>query len=365
MKRYYRIGTVFDIKIVLHYSWFIVFFFLSYVLARDYFPINFPGLSTAHYALIGVLSAIFLFVSVLAHELSHSLVAKHFKIPIKRIQLFFFGGLAEINDSKIEPRQELLMAIAGPIFSIIFGILCLYILPFSSTVTLTAILHYLGRINLVLGIFNLMPGFPLDGGRALRAVLWMVSGNYEKSTYIATRSGKFFGGFLIFLGIFSIIAGNFGGLWFVFLGGFLFFIAEMSFEQVVIKKSLMSVKVKDVYQKSFDFVYPDQTVDIAIKKVITHSPQEVFPVLKNKRFLGAITLSRIKSVPDPIRSKMKIKSLMVPAKKIKTVKLSDDIYPLLMRMAKNGNSFLPVLKFNKLVGIVTKGSIVHYLRLKK
>jgi len=364
MKKYYKVGSVFGIEIGLHYSWFLIFFFLSYVLSKDYFPQYFPGLTDLHYVLIGTTSALFLFISVLLHELCHSLVARRHNIPIKRIQLFFFGGVAEINDDNIKPKTELVMALAGPAFSILFGIFCFNILPYVQTVTFQAILHYLARINLVLGIFNLMPGFPLDGGRAFRAVLWLITGDYEKSTYYASRSGKFFGGVLIFLGFLTVISGNFGGIWFILIGGFLFFMAEMSFEQVVIKRRLTDVLVKDVYEKHFDKLHSDSTVKECINQIL-HSQQDIFPVLdKKKKFVGLININRLNKVPKEIRDHIKIKSLMLPKAKVPKTDVNKPVYPLLLEMIKNGKPLLPVFRHERLVGIVSKEGIIHYLKVK-
>jgi len=364
MKKYYKIGKIFGIEIGLHYSWFFIFFFLAYILSNDYFPQYFPDLSKAHYWLVGTLSALFLFVSVLLHELCHSLVAKAHKIPIRRIQLFFFGGVAEIEDENITPQTELVMSLAGPVFSIAFAMLCFYITPFVTNITFQAVLHYLARINLVLGIFNLMPGFPLDGGRALRALLWMFTKDIEKATYIATRSGKVFGGLLMFLGFLSILGGNLGGLWFILIGGFLFFMAEVSFEQVVIKNRLTHIKVKEVYDKDFDALDPEETITRALDTIL-HSSQNVFPVTDKKhKLLGIVSLQKLQKIPEPIRKKIKIKQVMLPKSKTPKVTLNQDIYPLILDMAKNGLPLFPVMKKDKVVGILSKEQVMHYLRVK-
>jgi len=363
MKKYYKVAKIFGIDIVLHYSWFLIFFFLSYVLVSDYFPQYFPGLSQTYYLIIGISSALLLFVSVLAHELCHSLVAQAHNIPIKRIQLFFFGGVAEIPDDDITPGVEFVMAMAGPVFSIVFGLFCLYITPFVSSIIFQPILHYLGRINLVLGIFNLLPGFPLDGGRAFRAVLWFFTDNLEKATYIASRSGKAVGGMLILLGFFAIFGGNFGGLWFILIGAFLFFIAEASFQQVVMKTRLIDVTVKDVYTKDFDKLPPNITVTQALQTAI-HSTQDFFPVIDKNKFLGLISIQRMHTVPKPVRHKIKLKEIMLPAKKVPKVTLKSAIYPLLMDMAKNGSLLLPVIKGKKIIGIITRDRVMHYLKIK-
>jgi len=364
MKKYYKLGKIFGIEIGLHYSWFFIFFFLSYVLSKDYFPQYFPELTTLQFWIVGTLSALFLFASVLLHELCHSLVAKANNIPIRRIQLFFFGGVAELQEEPTNPLVELFMALAGPFFSIALGLFCFAIYPLITALPVQAILHYLARINLILGIFNLLPGFPLDGGRAFRAFLWLITKNYEKATFYATRSGKFIGGMLMLLGFLSIFSGSFGGIWFVLIGGFLYFMAEMSFEQVIIKKKLIHVKVREVYEKNFDVLKPNKTVTECLADLL-HSPQDLFPVTdKNKNLLGAVSINRLQQIPPQIRNKITIKQVMIPAKKIPKVTLSSDLYPILIDMAKNGASLLPVTKGKKVIGIISKEAVLHYLRVK-
>lgn len=364
MKRQYNIGRIFGIKISLHYSWFIIAILLSWALATGYFPEFFPGLAQQQYWGIAIASAILLFVSVLFHEISHALVAKHHKIPIKQIQLFFFGGVAFMDDEKITPRTEFIMALAGPLCSLVLASIFFTFQPQITNIYGSAILHYLARINLVLGIFNLAPGFPLDGGRALRAVIWMVTKDFEKATYIASRSGKFIGGLLVFLGFINIFSGNLAGLWFVLIGGFLFFLAEMSYEQIMLRKILKGKKVKDVMLKKFQKIEEDQHIDEIIKDYFLVYKQPIYPVYHKDKLLGILSIEKIKEIPLQQRHKELVHDHYIPIKRFPRVKDTDDVYKSFVKLVKQNKRAIPVLKNNKLVGILSQQRVVSLLRSK-
>lgn len=364
MDKNLKVGRIFGIDIYLHYSWFLIFLLLAYALATSFFPHYFPNLTRLEYYGIGAASSLLLFVSVLLHELSHSLVAKARNIEISKISLFFFGGIAHMSEKGITAPTELMMALAGPGFSLLFAGLCFALLQITAPyLYIYATLFYLARINLILAIFNLVPGFPLDGGRAFRAIIWMITGNYEKSTYIASRGGKFFGGVLIFLGIFNIVFGNFGGLWLLLIGGFLYFLAEMSYEQVIIKKSLFRIPVHRIMLKRFASVGPEMTIDSAISRVFVNANQEVFPVMQGKNFLGIVNLEKIREIPVAMRAKMKIKSIMKSKTLVKKIKSTSNLYDALLHMAKKNVALLPVIEKGRLVGILTRDAILKFVRL--
>lgn len=382
MRKDLKIARLFGIDIYIHYSWVFIFILLSYLLSTSFFPakfsaaggettilfksvtVSFPQLTQFDYYLMGVLASLLLFVSVLLHELSHSLVAKARNIGIHKISLFFFGGIAHMEEKGITAKTELMMALAGPFFSLAFSGLCFLIVKYTPLFFhLKAILYYIVIINFILAIFNLLPGFPLDGGRALRAIIWMITGNYEKSTYIASRGGKFFGGFLIFFGIFNMLVGNFGGLWLLLIGGFLYFLAEMSYEQVIIKKSLFKIPVHKIMLKRFASVTPDMTLDQAIRRVFVNANQESFPVIQNKKFLGIVNLDKIKQIPVAMRTKTRIKSVMRPKLLVKKLKATSNVYDALMHMAKKNISILPVVDKGRITGIITRNAIIRFVKL--
>lgn len=364
MQKHVKIGKIMGIEITLHYSWFFIALLLSWGLAKGYFPDKFPGLTIIEYWLIGSVSAILLFVSVLLHELSHAIVAKYNKIPIERIQLFFFGGVAFMRDENIKPKTEFLMAIAGPICSLVLASIFFTFQPAITQIHISAILHYLARINLVLGIFNLVPGFPLDGGRALRAVLWSITGDFEKATYYASRGGKFFGMLLIFFGFVNIFAGALGGVWFVLIGGFIYFLAEISFEQAILKTALTKVQVKDVMLKKFKKLSPSHHIDEVIKDYFFIYKQQAYPVFKNTKLLGFITIDAIKKIPLQLRHKERVKDHYIAVSRFKTLKETDNLYRAFMRIIKKEVPVLPVMKNKKLVGLLSKERVLNYIKTK-
>ncbi len=363
MNKNIKVARVFGIDIYLHYSWFLIFILLAYELSAHFFPVKFPGLDRPLYFGMGLAATLLLFVSVLFHELSHSLVAKWRKIKIEKISLFFFGGIAQMDEKGITALTELLMALAGPLFSLAFAFLSAYLTNFFTHVFFVGILFYLSQINFILAIFNLVPGFPLDGGRAFRALIWMITGNYEKATYIASRGGKFFGGMLVFFGFFNIIGGNIGGLWMILIGAFLYFLAEMSYEQVIIKKSLFRVPVKNIMLRKFAFIKPGMTVDRAITEVFVHAEQEAFPVVENKKFVGIVSLETIKNIPFASRAKTRIKSVMHPKFIVRKIKATTNVYDALILMAKKDISMIPVIEKGRLVGILTRDAVMRFMRL--
>ena len=353
-----KIFRIFGIDIKIHFSWWIVFFLLSWSLSTAFFPQFFPGYLVKTYWLMGVVSALLLFVSVLLHELSHSLVAKAKNIKVESITLFFFGGVAGITKEDLKPSSEFMMAIAGPLFSLLLSGLFFVVYKFNGNVIWTGITFYLYQINLMLALFNLVPGFPLDGGRALRAILYAYFKDLKKATYIAAMGGKFFGGFLFFLGMISLISGVGNALWFIFLGGFLYFLAGMSYQQVVIKETLSKIPLKQLITAVVS-VSPELNFSDLIKKY-TNSGEEVFLVGDDK-FSGILDTRKIDKMQIQMQNMLKLKQLSVPLSKIKGLKINDNAYTAFSKFSENGVNILPVYEKDKLLGFVTRDIIMHRL----
>ncbi|MEW6376330.1 MAG: site-2 protease family protein, partial [Thermodesulfobacteriota bacterium] len=261
-----KLFRVLGIQISLNYTWFIIFGLIAWSLASGYFPYHFPGLSRlAHWAM-GFLAAILLFLSVLAHELTHSYIAKKEGMEVSEITLFIFGGVSQLAKEPESPQKELKVAIGGPISSLILA-LVFWILSKATSQTqdlilFTGLLGYLAFINLSLAVFNLIPGFPLDGGRVLRALYWKKTGSLKKATQTASASGKWVGMGIILLGLFFILIGNLiGGFWFVIIGIFLRSAAEGGYQQVVMKGALEGVKVKELMSRGVISVPPSLRID--------------------------------------------------------------------------------------------------------
>ena len=362
--KHIRIGSLAGIKLDLHYTWVFIFFLLAYALAAGFFPENYPGLSKAEYWFVGGVSALFLFVSVLLHELSHSLVAKRHNIKVERITLFFFGGVASIHEENLTPKKELQTAIAGPLFSIFLAGFFYLIFKVSTIVYVTAVTHYLFLINFILAVFNMVPGFPLDGGRVFRALIWMYNKDIKKATWYAANMGKAFAIFLVIMGFFSIIFGGFGGLWFVFLGLFLLFIAELSYYQTLVKEILKGIKVDELMKRDFAKLSGNETVKELIKKYFMKYGVRNFPVVSKGRFIGMLDLNKLKKIPERNYEKVKVKDVLLDVKRVKKVSRGTDVYHTLVGMSKEGIRIFPVVEKGKLVGILSRDQLMNYVSLK-
>ena len=362
-KKGMKLFSVYGIDINLHFSWWFIFVLLAYALAIDFFPNNYPGFNVVTYWVMGVLASLLLFVSVLLHELTHSFVARVNKIKVESITLFFFGGVASLPSEDLKAKTEFLMALSGPLFSLaLAGVL--YVVHIQNLpVMWKAITFYLYQLNFILAVFNLVPGYPLDGGRVFRAVLFAYLKDIRKATYIASRGGKFFGGVLIFLGLMGIFFGAFGGLWFVFLGGFLWFIAKASYEQVVVKDVLGKMPLSALLNKKYVALKPNDTFDkvVALYKKVE---QDSFVVEKGKKFLGIVDMQRVGRLPRDVWRNIIVGNVMIPAERIRAIGSKENAYDAFRKFEEQRLNVLPVIEKGKVKGVVSKKRLVHHLALQ-
>lgn len=349
MKGNVKLGKIFGISINLHYTWFIVFFLLAWALASGYFPSKIADKEAYVYALLGAFAALLLFVSVLLHELSHSLVALKNKIKVSSITLFFFGGVAQVNEDNFTPNKELVVAIAGPIMSLFLGGL-FFILSKFSGIYIAAVFSYLAFVNCILGSFNLIPGFPLDGGRVLRAVLWKKWGDLNRATYVAAEGGKMVAIFLIIVGVLGILFGGFN-LWYILLGLFLYSIAKSSYTQTVVHNVLKDSKVKDYMQKKYKSLDASMPVSRFDFKKLMNYDQWVYPVVFKKKVTGIVLQQQIEKAKT-IDGKANIGSIAIPLHKIKTVGPEDTCIKAYELMVMQNLELLPVLNKGNVAGVI-------------
>src|SRR3989338_4582592 len=360
MKNSLRLFKLFGIEIQLHFSWWLVLIFLTWSLSTGFFPQFFSDLPTKVYWAMGLTASLLLFISVLLHELAHSLVAKAKRIPVRSITLFFFGGVAGITKEEMKPSIELKMSLAGPLFSLILSGLFYLLHQFNGgSIFLTAISFYLYQLNFILAIFNLIPGYPLDGGRAFRAVLYWYYKDLKKATKIASSGGKFFAGFLVFLGVFGLFSGQGSGLWLIFLGGFLYFIANLSYQQVVVREVLNKISIRELMEKKFMTLNPKLKFSAFAKKYAS-SGQDVF-MLKNKDFSGILDLKRIEKLPRLNQEQITLQQLSLPLSRIKTLKMEDNAYDAFQLFNEQDLSLLPIMKGKNLLGIVSRKKVLARL----
>lgn len=343
---------IFGIKIGLHFSWWFIFALLAYSLSLSFFPHYYPNLSKILYWVMGISAALLLFVSVILHELSHSLTAKKQGIKVESITLFFFGGVASVDDEKITAKKELFMAMAGPLFSFFLGGFFYLLFKLNFGLMITAICFYLYQLNLILGAFNLLPGYPLDGGRVLRSILHYYYRDEMKSTYWAVQGGKVVAGLLVFSGILSLAFGLFNGLWFILLGGFLYFLANLSYQQTVLKLTLCREKVKRLTEKAF-LIRPETTLDQMIRKKLFAG---ILP-LKSGFYLidfKKIDWKKIKGKWSGIKAKNL-------AFKAPLINEEDNLWQAFKLINQKNLSFLPVVnKKGRLKGIISQEKLNSY-----
>jgi Zn-dependent protease/CBS domain-containing protein len=364
-----RLFRVLGIQISLNYTWFIVFGLVAWSLAFDYFPYHYPGLTrSAHWAM-GFLAAVFLFLSVLAHEITHSYIAKKEGIEVREITLFIFGGVSQLVKEPEDPQRELKVAIGGPISSLILAfIFWVFSKVTSQSPTLiffTGLLSYLAFINLSLAIFNLIPGFPLDGGRVLRALYWKKTGSLRKATRIASDTGKWVGVGIILLGLLFILTGNLmGGFWFVIIGIFLRSAAEGSFQQVVMKGALEGVKVKELMSRNVISVQPSLRIDRLVEDFYLTHKHITYPVIEGEKIVGIITLARVKEIPRDQWVEKTVREVMMPIQEGMILDPDGEAVDALQKMIRTGEGRLPVVKEGKPVGMITRKDILNLLEIK-
>ncbi|MEN6383885.1 MAG: site-2 protease family protein [Phycisphaerales bacterium] len=361
--------SLFGFKVKLDMSWFVLAVLITWSLAKGVFPFYFKGLDNSTYWWMGVAGAIGLFVSIVFHEFFHSLIAKAYGMPMKGITLFIFGGVSEMEDEPESPKIEFLMAIAGPISSLvlsgIFYVLLVVSHRIKVPISVSGVLGYLAMINVILAVFNLVPAFPLDGGRVLRSILWGLKHNLKWATRIASMLGSMFGMLLIILGIVNFIAGNFiGGLWYFLIGMFIRNASKMSYRQMVIRKALAGEPVEKFMKSEPITVAPNLTVTELVRDYFYKYHYKMYPVAENGNVDGCITSRQIKQVPHNLWDNYKVKDLIVPCTKENTVSSHTDAVKALSLMSSTGNSRLMVLDDNKLKGIVTLKDLLKFLALK-
>jgi len=363
-----KLGTIFGIKIVIDYSWFIIFFLVTWVLSFGFFPVVYNlDLSTS--IVLGFITSILFFVSALIHELSHSVVAKADGAQIKRITLFLFGGIAHLTEEPKTAGQEFKMAIAGPLSSLILAFI-FFTLSFFATfskVTFGAVpvLETLAFLNFVLAIFNLLPGFPLDGGRVARAMIWAATHSFRKATFYASLSGRFIASLLIILGILEVaLTGSFGGVWLVLVGLFLYKAAEASYKQIIFKDLLSDVEVKDLMVHESNSISSDFNLIDLPNRFLSYKRRSFF-VTENDVIVGVVGVNQLKVLDEDQLLKLRVKDIMIKLDpESSSVNPHDSILRAFEIMNENRIQKLPVLKEKRFLGIISMNDIEQYLKIK-
>lgn len=365
----FSLGRIFGIQFRLHYSWFIIFLLITFSLSWQYFPSAYPKWDNLTYWVIGIITSLLFFTSVLAHELAHSLVGRANGIPVKSITLFIFGGVAHMTREVTRHGAELKMAVAGPLSSLILAGLffLLHWLFGGMSEPVVAMAFWLAQVNALLAGFNLIPGFPLDGGRVFRSLLWHFSGDYQRSTRIATRVGRGIGYLFVLVGFLFIFLYPhqwFSGLWLAFIGWFLANTATASYRQAQWQRLLQGVTVAEIMTSECPIVSPEDTVGYLIHNYIFTRGQRCFLVNDGGELKGILTLSNIKSVPQPNWALTPVKSIMTPMEKLKVAQPAQDALSALEQMDEHDINQMPVVSEGRVVGLITRESLGRLIRTR-
>ncbi len=364
------IGRYFGIQVKLHWSWFIIFVVITWALAAIYFPTVYPDWAVGGHVLVGVATSLLFFLSVLAHELAHSVVAKRNNIPIDAITLFLFGGVSQMTSEPKRPEIELRMSIAGPLTSLILGLGFLVIWYVTVYVVdiepVAALAFWLGWINVILAGFNLIPGFPLDGGRVLRSLLWWRSRDLRKSTRIASAIGRGIGFAFIFGGVFLIFGGFwFQGLWIAFIGWFLENAASASYRQLALRETLQGHSADEIMTKECLAISPRLTVSQVVEDFILRTGRRCFPVVDDSRVLGLVTMHNVKEVPRDEWPNRTARDAMTPLDQLRSVKPSEDLSNVMDVMTSEDINQLPVVDKGEIIGMVSRDNLLSFINTRK
>ena len=358
------LGRILGIPIGLDFSWFLIFALLTWSLATSYYPAEFKNWPVTQYWIVGALTTILMFVSVLIHELGHSVVAMRYKIPVRSITLFIFGGIAQIGAEPPSAIAEFWIAIAGPVTSFALALLFGLLQPLVSALApVLALAKYLAYINGTLALFNLIPGFPLDGGRVFRAMVWGSTHNLRRATLVAANLGRFIAYLFIILGVWQMVTGNFGnGLWIAFIGWFLESAAASQIRQQTIHDLLAGHRVIDTMRRDYTVVSPSESIEQLVNEHFLGSAQRSLIVGQNEQVLGLLTLHAIRKI---LRSNWPFTTAaqaMIPAEQMKRVRPDVELVAALEEMDRDGVNQLPVMVDNQIQGVLGRDDVISLLR---
>ena len=360
----FNIGKIFGIQFRLHYSWFIIFTLVTVFLSWQVFPLSLIDQPQVVYWIMGVVTSLLFFASVLAHELAHSLIGRAHGIPIKSITLFIFGGAAMMTREATRASDELKMAIAGPVSSLLIAALFgIVYATFNGIVNQLALMAYwLAYINVVLAVFNLFPGFPLDGGRILRSLIWHFSGNYMRATRIATQAGRVIGYLFIAGGFLLILAdGNLlSGIWLVFIGWFLANTAKASYRQAQLQDVLRGFTALQVMTSDCPVVPGEITVSQLMQEYAA-AGSRCFLVAEQGRVEAFISLRNINSVAWRDRDNTRLRDIAMPLEKVKAAYPEQDVLSIVQWMNESGLDQMPVINNGRVVGLITLDNVIRFV----
>ncbi len=358
------VARVLGIPIGIDYSWFLIFVAITWALAVTYYPAALPARPAGVYWLLGALTALALFLSVVLHELGHSVVALRNRIPVRRITLFVFGGVSQITAEPPSPGIELRVALAGPAVSFALALVFLALQrPAAGSGPWLALTRYLAYINATLGAFNLIPGFPLDGGRVLRALVWSATQNLSRATYTAGTVGRIVGFLFILWGVVQIFTGHPGsGVWIAFIGWFLESAATAEIQRQTVQRLLGGHTVAELMNRQYCAISPTTSLQELVDEHILGGGRRCFVVSHGDQLVGLVTLHRIKAVPRERWPHTPASEIMTPAARVRRVRPGTKVWPAMVEMDRDGVNQLPVVEDGRMVGMLTREDVISFLR---
>jgi Zn-dependent protease/predicted transcriptional regulator len=371
MEAHIKLGRISGIQIGLHYSWFLIALLVALSLVGQFSATN-PQWGTNVIWAVSILTAILFFAAIVVHELSHAVIARARGLPVKSITLFALGGVAQIEKDASDPKTEFWTGIVGPITSAVIGLLCLALataLGWNPSVArqtpLLAMLVWLGIINIALAVFNMIPGFPLDGGRVLRAIVWWITGDGDRATRIAARTGQVIAFAFIIYGLVLFFRGaGFGGLWLTFIGWFLLDAARSSYLQVETLERLRGVRVRDVMARTWPVIESSVNLQRFVDDYLLQSGRRCFVVQENDTAVGLITPHEVKEVDRNRWQQTSVREAMLPLDRLHSVQPATPVTEALDRMGREDINQLFVLSNRHLDGIVSRGDVLRLLQTR-
>jgi Zn-dependent protease len=356
-----RVGKIFDIEIRLDFSWFLIFALVTWSLTV-YFSAQLPEWSLAACAALAGATSFFFFASVLTHELAHSLISKAQGIPVPRITLFVFGGAAQISEEPRRARDELWMALAGPLTSLALaaGFEISWFVTRGTNPGLSQMLQWLANVNALLGIFNLLPGFPLDGGRVLRAILWALMKNLRRATEIAVYCGVGFAWLLMLFGFFQMFVTNWtNGIWFILIGWFLQNAARQEGEATRVNEALRGHTTREALVTNYPSLTQEMRLDEVMESIVIPTGRTSFPVMEQNNWVGLLTTSRALKIPREKWAATRVAEAMLPRAQLVTTTPDEELTRVLDKMTRARQDELPVVDATsgKFLGFVTHDNI--------
>ena len=362
------LGRVFGIPLRLHYTWFIIFALVTVSLVLN--PLVEPPYPPiAQRIILGILTSLLFFASIVTHELAHSILAIRNNISVKEITLFVFGGVSQITKEATSPRAELLIAIVGPLTSlalagIFYGLHLLLVI--ANQILAASLMWWLAWINVLLAVFNLIPGFPLDGGRILRALVWHRTHDYHRATLIATKVGRGIAYAFIAGGIALIFVLGlwFNGMWLIFIGWFLNDAARASYQQVLLRDALTGITARQLTDYGCPLIPPHMNLTELAQQYILPTGRSCFLISWGAGLEGMVTLQQIKKVPRDRWAITSVQDIMTPASKLKVAYADQDILSVLQEMNGESANHIPVIEAGKAIGVINREDIARFIRTR-